>query len=232
MVLVFERQAHGIAVMGLCGHNSNMNIYDISRTVSPSIAVWPGDQRLEHRWTMQIQKGASVNVGAITLSVHTGTHADAPYHFDEQGVDISRLPLEKFIGPAIVVEVPDAQRVEIEHVRPLDFSRIERILFKTRGSDLDDSRWEDDFVYLTPETAEFLGKQSVQLVGLDSPSVDPMKSKTLDTHKMLARYGIVNIENLNLSDVPPGEYQLIALPLKLKGLDASPVRAVLLDEWS
>jgi len=207
-----------------------MKIYDISRTISPVIAVWPGDQRFELRWTMQIQKGASVNVGAITLSVHTGTHADAPYHFDEQGVDISRLPLEKFIGPAMVVEVPDAQRVEIEHVRPLDFSRIKRVLFKTKAGDLDDSRWEDDFVYLATETAEFLGTQGVQLVGLDTPSIDPMKSKTLDAHKILARYGIVNLENLNLSSVPPGEYQLIALPLKLKGLDASPVRAVLIDE--
>jgi arylformamidase len=206
-----------------------MKIYDISRTISPVIAVWPGDQRFELRWTMQIQKGASVNVGAITLSVHTGTHADAPYHFDEQGVDISRLPLEKFIGPAMVVEVPDAQRVEIEHVRPLDFSRIKRVLFKTKAGDLDDSRWEDDFVYLATETAEFLGTQGVQLVGLDTPSIDPMKSKTLDAHKILARYGIVNLENLNLSSVPPGEYQLIALPLKLKGLDASPVRAVLID---
>ncbi len=207
-----------------------MKIYDISRTVSPAIAVWPGDQRFERRWTMQIQRGASVNVGAITLSVHTGTHADAPYHFDEAGRDVSELPLEKFIGPALVVEVRDAERIEIDHVRPVDFSRFQRILFKTVASSLEDSRWEDDFVYLAGETAKFLGEQGVQLVGVDSPSVDPMKSKTLDAHKMLARYGIVNLENLNLSQIQPGEYQLIALPLKLKGLDASPVRAVLIGE--
>ncbi|OGF53106.1 MAG: arylformamidase [Candidatus Fraserbacteria bacterium RBG_16_55_9] len=206
-----------------------MKIYDISRTISPSIAVWPGDQRFEHRWTMQIEKGASVNLGAITLSVHTGTHADAPYHFNEAGVDINQLALEKFIGPAFVVEVRDASQIQLEHVRSLDFTRVKRVLFKTKASYLEDSRWENDFVYLATETAEFLGKQGVQLVGMDSPSVDSMQSKTLDTHKMLARYGIANLENVNLSQVPPGEYQLIALPLKLQGLDASPVRAVLIQ---
>lgn len=207
-----------------------MKIYDISRTISPAIAVWPGDQRFEHRWTMQIQNGASVNLGAITLSVHTGTHADAPYHFMEDGVQISQLALEKFIGPAFVVEVRDAPQIKPEHVRSLDFSHVKRALFKTKASYLEDPLWDNDFISLATETAEFLGKQGVQLVGMDSPSVDPMTSKTLDTHKMLARYGIVNLENLNLAQVSTGEYQLIALPLKLKGLDASPVRAVLIDE--
>lgn len=206
-----------------------MKIYDISRTLSPTTAVWPGDQKFEHHWTMQIPRGASVNVGAITLSVHTGSHADAPFHFDDSGADISQLSLEKFIGPVTVIELKDSDKIQIEHVRRLDFSRVQRILFKTPGSFLEDSRWVDDFVYIATETAEFLGKNNVQLVGLDTPSVDPMTSKTLSAHKMLARYGIVNLENLNLSRVPPGEYQLIALPLKLSGLDASPVRAVLIE---
>ena len=176
-----------------------------------------------------MEKGASVNVGAITLSVHTGTHADAPYHFNGDGADISQLALEKFIGPALVVEVRDASQIRIEHIRSLDFPHAQRILFKTKASYAEDSRWENDFVYLATETAEFLGRQGVQLVGVDSPSVDPMDSKTLDAHKMLARYGVVNLENLKLADVPPGEYQLVSLPLKLKGLDASPVRAVLIQ---
>ena len=178
---------------------------------------------------MQIQNGASVNLGAITMSLHTGTHADAPYHFKEDGADINQLSLEKFIGPAFVVEVFDSPQIQIEHVRSLDFSRVKRVLFKTKASHLEDSDWDNDFLSLATETAEILGKRGIQLVGMDSPSVDPMKSKTLDTHKMLARYGIVNLENVNLAQVPAGEYQLIALPLKLKGLDASPVRAVLID---
>ena len=206
-----------------------MKIYDISRTLSPTIAVWPGDQKFEHRWTMQISRGASVNVGAITLSVHTGSHADAPFHFDDAGANISQLRLEKFIGLATVIEIKDAAKIHVEHIRDLDFSRVQRILFKTPGSFLEDSHWLDDFVYIATETAEFLGKNKVQLVGMDTPSVDPMTSKTLSTHKVLARYGIVNLENLNLSQVSPGEYQLIALPLKLSGLDASPVRAVLIE---
>jgi arylformamidase len=179
---------------------------------------------------MQIAKGAAVNVGAITLTVHAGTHADAPLHFLPDGVDISRLDLQKFIGPAVVIEISDAPEIGVAHLRELDFSRIQRVLFKTRSSSLSDSVWVDDFVFLNTEAAEFLGKHQIKLVGMDTPSVDSMISKTLSTHKTLAGHGIVNLENLNLSQVSPGEYQLIALPLKLAGLDASPVRAVLITD--
>ncbi|MBI1729258.1 arylformamidase [Candidatus Acetothermia bacterium] len=208
-----------------------MKIYDISRTISPEIAVWPGDQKFESRLMLKIADGSSVNLSSILLSTHTGTHADAPYHYLADGADITELPLEKYIGPALVVELPaSADHIKIEHVKDLNLSKIKRILFKTKSSQLADSVWTDDIVYLGAETTEFLGKKGIQLVGMDGPSMDPVKSKTMDTHKMLARYGIVNLENLLLKDVPAGEYELIALPLKLKGLDASPVRAVLLEK--
>jgi arylformamidase len=207
-----------------------MKIYDISRTISPEIAVWPGDQKFESRLMLKIAEDSSVNLSSILLSTHTGTHADAPYHYLSDGADIAALPLEKYLGPAVVVEIPHAaDYITIEHVKALDFSRIKRILFKTKSSQIADSVWIDDIVYLGADTTEFLGKKGIQLIGLDGPSMDPVKSKTLDTHKMLARYGIVNLENLMLKDVPPGEYELIALPLKLKGLDASPVRAILIE---
>lgn len=180
---------------------------------------------------LKIADGSSVNLSSILLSTHTGTHADAPYHYLADGADITELPLEKYIGPALVVELPaSADHIKIEHVKDLNLSKIKRILFKTKSSQLADSVWTDDIVYLGAETTEFLGKKGIQLVGMDGPSMDPVKSKTMDTHKMLARYGIVNLENLLLKDVPAGEYELIALPLKLKGLDASPVRAVLLEK--
>jgi arylformamidase len=206
-----------------------MKIYDISRTLSSSIAVWPGDQVFEQSWTMQIARGAAVNLSAIKMSVHAGTHADAPLHFLKDGPTIGELSLEKFVGPVTVIEIENsAKSIKLADVQALDFSKTQRLLFKTRASLLDDSIWVDDFIFLATETAEFLGKNSVQLIGMDTPSVDPMTSKTLDTHKMLACHGIVNLENLKLAGVPPGDYQLIALPLKLAGLDASPVRAILI----
>jgi len=209
-----------------------VKIYDISRTISPEIAVWPGDQKFEPSWSAKMAGGASVNLGAIRLSTHTGTHADAPYHFLEDGADVTALPLEKYIGPAVVVTVLNANCIEIGHLKDLDFTRIKRILFQTKSSKLADSVWIDDIVYLSTDAAEYLGKKGVLLVGVDGPSMDPVNSKTLEAHKILASYGIVNLENLNLNEISPGEYELIALPLKLKGLDASPVRAVLIEKSS
>jgi arylformamidase len=205
-----------------------MKIYDISRTVSPAIAVWPGDQPFERRWTMRMAEGATVNVATITISTHTGTHADAPLHVDDAGLDIARLPLEPFLGPVVVIEIREADRIEIEHVQGIDLTRTPRVLFQTGVSGLPDDWWPERFPAIDPKLAEWLGEKDVLLVGTDAPSVDPAESRTLDVHKTLVRYGIVNLENLWLRDVPPGEYELIALPLKLAGLDATPVRAVLI----
>jgi arylformamidase len=204
-----------------------MKIYDISRTLSPTLAVWPGDQKFEHSWTMEMAKGSAVNVSAIKLTVHAGTHADAPLHFLPNGADITQLSLERFVGAATVIEIEEPGCITVEHIHSLEFPKTKRVLFKTRGSFLEDDVWEDNFSFLGQKTAEFLGENKIELVGMDTPSVDSMTSKILDSHKTLARYGIVNLENLNLSQVSPGDYQLIALPLKLKGIDASPVRAVL-----
>lgn len=206
-----------------------MKIYDITRTISPQIAVWPGDQEFTPNWTMQIEDGSSVNLSSINMSAHTGTHADAPYHYLKDGFTIDELLLEKFMGPAVVIEVHDVETIEIDHVEHVDFSRIQRLLFKTKSSALDDSTWIDDIVVLGTDVAEFLGEQGVKLIGVDAPSVDRIHDSTLGTHKVLGKYGIVNLESLFLRDVPPGEYELIALPLKLKGLDGSPVRAVLIE---
>lgn len=204
-----------------------MALYDISRTIAPGIAIWPGDTPFQNHFVMQMEKGDSCNVGTVTMSVHTGTHSDAPLHFDDQGLDISKVPLDKYLGPATVVEIPSAACIEPRHIAELDYERISRILFKTKASERPDDEWDEDFVYLSEAAAELLGKKGVQLVGLDSPSVDPFRSKTLTAHKILLRYGVAILEGLNLNSVSPGEYELIALPLKLAGLDASPVRAVL-----
>jgi arylformamidase len=204
-----------------------MALYDISRRIAPGIAVWPGDTPFQNHFVMQMQKGDSCNVGTVTMSVHTGSHTDAPFHFEDRGLDISEVPLDKYLGPATVIEIPSAKCIEPRHIVGLDYGKTSRILFKTKASARPNDAWDEDFVYLSEAAAELLGQNAVQLVGLDSPSVDPFRSKTLTAHKILLRYGVAILEGLNLQAVPPGEYELIALPLKLAGLDASPVRAVL-----
>lgn len=204
-----------------------MPIYDISRTISPALAVWPGDVTFAARPTMTIRSGCSCNVAAITLSVHTGAHTDAPYHFDEAGPTIDQVPLEKYMGPATVLSVPHRPRIEVRDIQDLDYGKIKRLLFKTGAGSLADEIFPTEFMYLAKETADFLGRHGVRLVGTDAPSVDAFESKTLEAHKALLRHEVAILEGINLSDVPDGEYELIALPLKLKGCDASPVRAVL-----
>ena len=201
---------------------------DISRSLAPGIAVWPGDQTFGVRWSARIADGSSVNVGAVTLSTHTGTHADAPLHYDAGGAAIDALPLSSFVGPAWVVEVPRVDFILPEHLRGVDLERFPRVLFKTRSSAVPDDVWSADFAALHPDLVAWLGARGVVLVGTDAPSVDPADSTALPAHHALARHRIVNLENLSLGHVSAGGYRLVALPLKLSGMDASPVRAVLL----
>ena len=207
-----------------------MKVIDISRALTPDVAVWPGDQPFAHTWTARIDAGSTVNLSVVRLSTHAGTHADAPLHYLPDGVAIDEIPLLQFVGPCLVIDVGNTKAIYPEHVAENDQRRIPRLLFKTRHSAVADTRWDPNLVPILPTAIERMGAQGVVLVGTDAPSVDPADSKTLDAHKALARHGIVNLENLALNDVAPGRYQLVALPLKLPGLDAAPVRAVLLQE--
>ena len=208
-----------------------MKVIDISRALTPAVAVWPGDQVFEQVWTARIAQGSTVNLSAVHLSTHTGTHADAPLHFLDGGASIDQIPLLQFVGPCLVLDIGTAPVITPEHVAPNDKQRVPRLLFKTRHSQVADTRWDPDLVPFLPAAIDRMGKQGVVLVGTDAPSVDPADSKTLGAHKALARNAIVNLENLALHDVAPGRYQLVALPLKLSGLDAAPVRAVLLQDY-
>jgi arylformamidase len=204
-----------------------MRIIDISRTVSESLAVWPGDEDVRLRWTARAGADSVVNLGALSMSLHTGTHADAPLHFDSDGDPIDRVPLDRFMGPAQVIDVPpDADAIRPEHLGRI---RAPRILFRTRHSRVPDPVWADTFPAVHPTVVPLLAGQGVILVGTDAPSVDPAASRTLDTHHLLGKSGIAILENLMLLSVEPGLYTLIALPLRLAGMDASPVRAVLTD---
>jgi arylformamidase len=205
-----------------------MEIFDISRSIQPSTATWPGDASFSAEWTMKRAEGASVNLSAIRLSSHTATHADAPFHVDDSGNTIDQLPLSAFIGPSTVVAIPDGTAfIRPAHLQPHEDHLSGRVLFKTQASKVPDSEWPEAFPAFAPETIEWLAERSVHLIGTDAPSVDPVDSTDLPAHHALRRHQIVNLEGLQFRSVDPGAYRLVALPLKILDLDASPVRAVL-----
>jgi arylformamidase len=205
-----------------------MPVYDISQTISERIAVWPGDQKFRHRGSMRIQQGDACNVSAVTMSTHTGTHIDAPYHFDDAGLDVGSIPLHHCLGPARVFHVPAEQQViSARFLERLDWAGVERALFRTRSSELGEDRFHRDFVCLSDDGAEFLAGRALLLVGTDAPSIEAFTSKTLQCHKILLAGAVAILEGVRLAQVPQGDYELICLPLKFSGLDGSPVRAVL-----
>ncbi len=205
-------------------------IIDISRPLSSRTAVWPGDRAVEPSWTARREDGSAVNVGALSLSLHAGTHADAPLHHDSEGDAVSQLPLSSFIGPAAVVDVTGVDVIRPADLRQQPVPLRARVLFKTSYSRVPTYEWRGDFSSVAPATIEWLSERGVVLVGTDAPSVDPADSTALEAHRALQRCGIVNLESLCLCGVTPGTYRLVALPLRIEGMDASPVRAVLFDE--
>jgi len=201
-------------------------IIDITPPVDPSIAVWPGDTPYAVSWVARMDQGASCNVSSITTTPHVGAHADGPLHFLVDGPAIGNVDLDPYLGRCRVVDVTGVAAVTEESVFGMDLSSVTRLLFKT-GTFPDPLQWNPDFAYLDPGFVRRLGKLGVRLIGIDTPSVDPMDSKTLPAHHALVEMGMRNLEGLDLSQVEPGDYELIALPLRLADADSSPVRAVL-----
>ena len=212
-----------------------MKIWDISRTLSNDFAEWPGDEPFHFRLTKKIAKRESVNLGAITMSVHNGTHADARFHFDPQGESIEKVPLNIYLGRATVVDLAqtffrskDKHLVTTEDLQPHaeQIAATSRLLVKT-------GRWSASTVFpsripvITADIPGWLQKNGVKLLGLDLPSMDEIDSKSLQNHHALARAGIAIVESLDLSQVAPGIYNLAALPLKIAGGDGAPMRAIL-----
>jgi arylformamidase len=201
-------------------------LYDVTLPLSTTLAGWPGDAPYRFDWTCTKAGGASVNVGQLSCSIHTGTHIDAPYHFDDAGATTERLPLTAYLGPARVVDLSGRtiiRRTDLASVNP---EGTPRLLLRT-ASWKDHRRFPDTIPVLDEDVPAWLAERGVILIGLDVPSVDVLDSKTLPVHHALGRHGIAILESLNLSAVPEGVYELIALPLKIVGGDGSPVRAVL-----
>ena len=203
-------------------------LWDISPPVHAGAAVFPGDTPFAQRWTARIAPGCPVNVSALTLSPHVGAHADAPLHYDNAGAAVGELPLDAFIGPCRVVHVigcgPLVRWQHIAHAIGADLPP--RLLLRTYAR-MPVDRWDGTLTAIAPETLERLADAGVVLVGIDTASVDPADSHDLPSHQVLRRRGLRVLENLVLDAVPEGDYELIALPLRLTTADASPVRAVL-----
>jgi arylformamidase len=205
-----------------------MQMIDISRTLGNDLAPWPGDTPFRYELKWKMAEGAAVNVGAVTMGVHNGTHADAVFHFDPKGETIDCAELDTFFGPAIVADVSNTSTIEISHLERWGeaLRKAPRLLLKTNA-------WRDSKVFpkeiptISATVPEWLRARGVRLLGLDVPSADSIDSKDLHNHHALAGAGIAILESLDLSSVAEGEYQLAALPLKIAGSDAAPVRAVL-----
>ena len=201
-------------------------IWDISPPIASDSPLFPGDTAYSQQWTATIAPGCPVNLSAITMSPHIGAHADAPLHYGVDAATIGQVSLDPYLGRCRVIHAIDCGRlVRPEHLAHAATDLPRRVLVRTCLSA--PTQWSPEFSAFAPETIAWLASLNVRLVGIDSQSVDPADSKTLDSHHLLLHHGLRVLENLVLDDVPAGDYELIALPLKLMTADASPVRAVL-----
>ncbi|MCB2018474.1 MAG: arylformamidase [Hydrogenophaga sp.] len=202
-------------------------LWDISPPVHANAPVFPGDTAYRQEWVATIGPGCPVNVSALTMSPHVGAHADAPLHYDPEGAAIGAVDLQAFIGPCRVVHaIGCGPLVKPEHLAHAMQYPTERVLVRVYQR-MPQDRFDDALPAFAPETIEWLADHGVVLIGTDSASVDPAQSKALESHQVLRRRGLRVLENLLLDDVAEGDYELIALPLRLSSADASPVRAVL-----
>jgi len=201
-------------------------LYDITPVVTPALAVWPGDTPPSREVLADLKRGDNITLSTLRATVHLGAHADAPSHYGRDAASIESRPLDLYLGPCRVVRIPAGRGTRIPPSAIPANLRGERVLIAT-GSYPDPYAFNEDFAALEPATIDLLNERGARLVGIDTPSVDLFAAQVLTAHARFLEHDIAILEGLVLSHVPDGEYELIALPLKLAGFDASPVRAVL-----
>jgi len=199
---------------------------DISQPLDKNIVGWPGDTPFSYEVNWSKEETGSVNVGKITMSIHTGTHIDAPFHFDSDGKKVIDLDLDLYIGHAKVVHIPANKSIGINELSDVDLKGVTRLLIRTDAWK-DRSVFPETIPYVEPGLAPYLAKLGIRLLGIDLPSIDPLDSKELAAHHELAYYKIHILEGVVLDKIPSGDYELIAAPLPLAEADGSPVRALL-----
>lgn len=202
-------------------------IIDISQILRAAMPNWPGEPEFAYTRKAEISDDCPVNTGEVVMSTHAGTHADAPLHYHADGVDSAGSDLSPYIGECAVVDARGA--IDAVMVEDLDWDKLEgatRVLFRTYDR-FPRAEWDSRFCAIDHAVVERLGKQGAVLIGTDTPSLDPMTSKTMDAHHAVRRHDMRILEGLVLEDVAAGRYELVALPLPIAGADASPVRAIL-----
>ncbi len=206
-------------------------IYDLSVPIKTGGLVYPGNPEISVELQQAVAKGAGANVSSIHFGSHTGTHADASRHFFDEGQPVDQIPLERLIGPAILISFPDDVRsVTADHLKSKNLAGQKRVLIRTRNSALlSQKAFVPDYTFVAPDAAEYLVEIGVELVGVDYLSIEQFHSGHHRTHKTLLARSVVIVEGLDLSAPPEGEYQFICLPLRLAGCDGAPARAVLIS---
>lgn len=198
---------------------------DITMPLYKNMPVWPGDTPFDYR-LMATLTSDGANVGEITMSLHAGTHIDAPFHYDDFGKSIDALPLDLFIGPVLLIDVTGKEQIQKQHLEELSLNGIERIFFKTKET-YDLYRFDPSYTTIHPEAVTFLANKGIKVIGTDAPSVDAVEDTTLQAHHACKNEGIYIIENLHLKDIVGGLYEFIGLPLAIQSGDASPIRAII-----
>lgn len=205
-----------------------MRIYDISEPISPATAVFPGDNGFTAEWVMRMADGASCNVSTLRMSAHCGSHSDAPLHYSETGADAASMDLQPYLGRCRVITVASVDDPPVVDAESLSGSLdgVERVLLRT-SQQHDAESFDPNFTALGPAAAQRLVDAGMKLVGIDAQSMDHATCKDLKSHNILREGRVSLLENLDLSTAPDGDFELIALPLKIVGGDAAPVRAIL-----
>ena len=204
----------------------HLGIYDATRTISNKLPNWPGDTPVEYGLTASIRNGSSVNLSSISMSTHTGTHVDAPWHYLENGLRLDEVPLKTWIGICIVIDARDSRTLTPALLEGVNLEGVTKVLFNTGQPD----KWLEfprEYAIVDPSLPECLCKHGIKLFGTDAPSVDALTSKNLPGHKAFAAARVCILEGLALEHVPAGRYELICLPLKLERADGAPARVIL-----
>ena len=203
-------------------------IYDVTVPLSPEVPSYPGDPPFEIHRTHRLAGGAAYESSRLSLGCHVGTHVDAPSHFLPGGATVDRLPLEILLGKARVVAVASRERIDRSDLEALDLRDDIRVLLKTRMSgQMHRPPLQEDYVYLTVDAAAYLAQAGLKLVGIDYVSVDRFGSVDFPSHHALLEAGVIVLEGLDLSEVPPGEYDMTCLPLRIVGAEGAPARVIL-----
>lgn len=208
-----------------------MKIYDISAPISSNLINFPGDPKTKISNLFSIEKGDSFNLSEIKFCSHTGTHIDSPKHYFSNGQTIDNIPLTRFIGKAKVFDLTGKNIITLNDIKDLDIKPNDTILFKTDNKNaMLENNFKENFVCITEDCAKYLAHKKINAVGIDYLSIESLDSENSTVHKTLLKNGILIFEGLLLTDVPEGEYEIIALPLKLQNVNGSPSRIILIEK--